>query len=185
MDVVIGPEQNFSFGNPTDLTRPILATGNDRRVEIDLNVLGKRALAGVTGTTDGDFDADGDRDGNDFLAWQRGLGTNYNADHLNEWKENFGFAGTAAIDSVETPLHGAAIIATDTDGNPVIRYQSDPWFVGSDIVRYTLHNSTTNGTFERSIEVEVLGGDVEQNPALVAILENQAQVTVGNEAPEK
>jgi len=111
-------------GNPTDPTRPILATGNDRRVEIDLDVLGKRALAGITGTTDG-------------------------------------------------------------DGKPVIRYQSDPRFLGSDIVRYTLRNPTTNGTFEGSIGVEVLGGNVEQDPALVAILENQAQVTVGNEAPEK
>ena len=183
--VVIGPEQDFSFGEPHDPSRPILATGSSQRVAIDLDVLGKRALEGVTGATDGDFDADGDRDGGDFLAWQRGLGSTHNADHLEEWKSNYSFAGTVAIQSIDNPLHGTATIATDTNGQPVVHYQSDPWFVGTDIVRYTLHNPTTNESFSGSIEVEVLGGNVEQNPALVATLQSQAQVTVGNEAPEK
>ena len=184
-DVVIGPEQDFSFGAPHDPSRPILVAGSSQRIAFDLDVLGKRALEGVTGATDGDFDADGDRDGGDFLAWQRGLGSTHNAEHLEEWKSNYSFAGTVAIQSVDNPLHGTATIATDTNGQPVVHYQSDPWFVGTDIVRYTLHNPTTNESFSGSIEVEVLGGNVEQNPALVATLQSQAQVTVGNEAPEK
>jgi len=62
-----------------------------------------------------DFDADGDSDGNDFLLWQRGLGTasgatlsqgdadgdeDVDADDLAVWKSNFGadlFSGPGAL----------------------------------------------------------------------------------------
>ena len=44
----------------------------------------------------GDFDGDGDVDGNDFLAWQKGGAT---AGDLAAWKENFGSLGTLAANS--------------------------------------------------------------------------------------
>jgi hypothetical protein len=47
----------------------------------------------------GDFDMDGDVDGNDFLVWQRdhAVGT------LDDWKANFGAGAQAAISAVPEP----------------------------------------------------------------------------------
>ncbi|WP_197530911.1 CotH kinase family protein [Bythopirellula polymerisocia] len=42
-----------------------------------------------------DFDNDSDVDGADFLAWQRGFGISYDANHLNAWQSHYG-------ESVET-----------------------------------------------------------------------------------
>ncbi len=47
-------------------------------------------------STPGDFDTDGDVDGSDFLSWQRGFGTTYDAGDLTDWEDNFG-ASTPAI----------------------------------------------------------------------------------------
>jgi len=184
-DVVFGPEQDSAFGAPSDPTRPTVSTDSNRSVELDLDVLGKRALGGVSDASASDFDSDGDRDGFDFLAWQRGFGTTYNADDLVDWEDNYSFVGTVEIDSVANPLYGTATIATDQSGMPVVHYESDPWFVGTDLVHYTLRNSTSNKTYDGGVAVEVLGGNVEQDPAMVAILQNQAQVVIGNEAPSK
>ncbi len=45
--------------------------------------------------TPGDFDYDGDTDGNDFLAWQRGesAGGPLNTDDLADWRSNYGASG--------------------------------------------------------------------------------------------
>ena len=56
----------------------------------------------------GDFDADNDVDGEDFLIWQRGFGSTYDAGDLADWKANFGTGG-APIVSVPEPA--AASIA--------------------------------------------------------------------------
>ncbi|QDT70964.1 hypothetical protein I41_01190 [Lacipirellula limnantheis] len=39
----------------------------------------------------GDFDADGDSDGNDFLVWQRGLGATHDRADLDHWQANYAF----------------------------------------------------------------------------------------------
>jgi hypothetical protein len=46
-------------------------------------------------TAPGDFDADGDADGNDFLVWQRGLGSTHDATDLADWRAAFGGAVAA------------------------------------------------------------------------------------------
>jgi hypothetical protein len=46
-------------------------------------------------TLDGDFDTDGDVDGRDFLAWQRGYG-NYTASDLAAWQAQFGASSPGA-----------------------------------------------------------------------------------------
>ncbi|HMP08518.1 MAG TPA: hypothetical protein PJ982_19390 [Lacipirellulaceae bacterium] len=45
---------------------------------------------------DGDFDGNGRVDGADFLTWQRGLGSAYNAADLTAWRNNYGAGGAAA-----------------------------------------------------------------------------------------
>jgi len=51
----------------------------------------------------GDFDGDGDADGNDFLIWQRGVGGVHNAATLATWKANFGASAAAAVGGVPEP----------------------------------------------------------------------------------
>lgn len=48
----------------------------------------------------GDFDNDGDVDGYDFLIWQRGLGTTYDASDLADWQLNYGGGGSLAASTV-------------------------------------------------------------------------------------
>jgi hypothetical protein len=80
-------------------------------------------------TEDADFDGDGDVDGEDFLIWQRGLGTGDNADgdangdnmvdgaDLTIWRDQFGpgTPATAAVAAIPEPgtlaLAAAAILA--------------------------------------------------------------------------
>jgi CotH protein/lamin tail-like protein/Fn3 domain-containing protein/chitobiase/beta-hexosaminidase-like protein len=45
----------------------------------------------------GDLDLDSDIDGFDFLAWQRGIGTSFDGNDLDEWKSHFG-------DSIAVPI---------------------------------------------------------------------------------
>lgn len=63
----------------------------------------------------GDFDFDTDVDGNDFLVWQRGLGTTHTADDLTTWRNNFGAGAVAAAGAVPEPSSallaiGAAVL---------------------------------------------------------------------------
>lgn len=59
----------------------------------------------------GDFNGDDRVDGNDFLVWQRGFGSEYDAGDLADWKSNFGQSGgVSAIPEPSTLcLAGAAI----------------------------------------------------------------------------
>lgn len=58
----------------------------------------------------GDFDADGDVDGADFLTWQRGLGTLYQADDLVDWQANFGATAGASAGTQAVPEPSSSAI---------------------------------------------------------------------------
>ena len=51
----------------------------------------------------GDFDFDLDVDGLDFLKWQRGFGTEYDASHLANWEAQYGGAAPAVAAVVPEP----------------------------------------------------------------------------------
>lgn len=87
-----------------------------RPLLLDENYEPKPAHAGVLEAlrqaTTADFDADGDVDGEDFLAWQRGLGEGheggeFDADDLRRWQDQFGGEGVAVA-----PEPAAALLAT-------------------------------------------------------------------------
>ena len=48
------------------------------------------AVEAVESAQAGDFDADGDTDGADFLAWQRDFGSSLDANDLTDWQQNYG-----------------------------------------------------------------------------------------------
>jgi hypothetical protein len=61
--------------------------------------------------TPGDFDNDGDVDGRDFLAWQRGESpVALSASDLQEWQENYGASGLASVNAVPEPSTGLLLI---------------------------------------------------------------------------
>ncbi len=67
-----------------------------------------RALAIRTIVEPGDFDADGDVDGSDFLMWQR----DQNAVLLSDWQANYGLPLIANSHAVPEPT--VAILAIST-----------------------------------------------------------------------
>jgi hypothetical protein len=73
----------------------------------------------------GDFDDDTDVDGNDFLVWQRGLGSTFDSGDLADWKANFGSAVVGAGGAVPEPsafwLALAAAIVVRGGGSQALR----------------------------------------------------------------
>jgi hypothetical protein len=67
----------------------------------DLFKIGDGNFAGVGPA--GDFDDDGVVDGADFLEWQRGFGTKYDANDLANWRQNYGTGSQLATSSVSVP----------------------------------------------------------------------------------
>jgi hypothetical protein len=70
-------------------------------------------LSAFLPTLGGDFDLDGDVDGNDFLVWQRGGSpTPLSAADFNAWKTNFGAVSAAAASgAVPEPSGGSLALA--------------------------------------------------------------------------
>ena len=70
-------------------------------------------LSNFAPNINGDFDQDGDVDGNDFLVWQRGGSPNPNSPaDLVAWKSNFGVGGaTPATAAVPEPGSASLIVA--------------------------------------------------------------------------
>jgi hypothetical protein len=67
-------------------------------------------LATPPAGTPGDFDLDTDVDGADFLLWQQGFGTTYDAADLADWKANYGLPAAAPVIGA-VPEPGSALLA--------------------------------------------------------------------------
>jgi len=110
----IGAMTTLSLGNAFNTS--IFGVGNDGDLQFQFGLNnGGLITAGVTYVTGGgqagDFDGDSDVDGNDFLVWQRGLGTTHSAATLATWKANFGATATAAAAAVPEPTSIALLLA--------------------------------------------------------------------------
>jgi hypothetical protein len=172
----------------------------DHHVDVDLDVLAKNALPGSVSSAAGDFNRDGFVDSGDWVLWRKtlfntGLTPYTGADGTGDgqvgggdyilWASksgNVGAPGTVVIDSVATPKYGTATMINGPNGTKQIHYQSNAWFVGTDVVTYTLRNTTTNKTFSSSVAVQVTGSNYEQSASTVATLAAQAEAA-GNTAP--
>lgn len=174
-----------------------MAVPADHHVELDFDVLAKNAFSGTV-TVAGDYNRDLKVDSSDYVVWRKSAGAtgiapfssaDGNGDgkidqsDFQVWRQNVGRTTSIVIDSVSTPQHGVASIVAGPSGANVVHYRSNAWFVGTDVVTYTLRNTATNQTITSSITVHVLGGNVEQNPTLVATLAAQAQIA-GNLPPK-
>jgi hypothetical protein len=59
-------------------------------------------------------------------------------------------------------------------GRAVVHYESPAWYVGSDSLTYTLRNTVTGTTSTATVAINLLGGNFQQDPAVVAALASQA-----------
>jgi hypothetical protein len=83
---------------------------NDTMIFVD-NV--RFAGAFATGAPGGDYDVDGDVDGNDFLLWQRGESPEgMTTGDLDQWKAGFGLGGSASA----VPEPACLLIAATATG---------------------------------------------------------------------
>jgi hypothetical protein len=92
------------------------------RLPSGLILAGAVQYIGEAPTLDGDYDSDGDVDGNDFLVWQRQLGGPGSADgndngtvdapDLTIWRNNFGdVAAAAVVAAVPEPASAVLLLA--------------------------------------------------------------------------
>ena len=82
---------------------PDLATAN--ATPLDTTNPGGVPIAGTSAA--GDFDADGDIDGADFLKWQREMG---DANSLGLWESGFGSSARAVAQAVPEPSTGLLLV---------------------------------------------------------------------------
>ena len=85
------------------------------------------------------------------------------------------------IDSA-TATHGTVTVVAGLNGDQ-IHYESDPWFIGTDVVNYTLRDAGTGASYSSHVVLDSQGSNFEQDAATVTLLEAQGQVVTGNQAP--
>jgi hypothetical protein len=115
-----GPQKEYAIPRNAEFTNPLepAFTGNS----FDLLVYSDSGLADVSEVLSytlaegpsgppGDFDFDLDVDGEDFLLWQRGLGTDYDEGDLADWRSNFGMSSTVAA-AAAVPEPATLLLAT-------------------------------------------------------------------------
>ncbi len=185
-DVAFGPEEDF----PASVSTMVASTGT-HQVVLDLDVLAKEAASFT-----GDYNQDGVVNAADYTAWRNSLGATNRVpfsgadgngdgkiDGLNyqRWRDNFGATVSLTVDSA-TAAHGLATIVSGATGD-AIHFESEPWFVGTDVVDYTIRDAGSGATYSSQIVIDVLGSNFAQDPAVVAALEAQALVVEGNAPP--
>ncbi len=112
---------NFGFGDGASLASGTEVIFSDGTTIDPMEIFGLLEPAGL----DGDFDDDGDVDGADFLEWQRGLGTIYDAADLADWKTNYGMVltGMSALATV-VPEPSSMLLMISAAGVTVFRRRS-------------------------------------------------------------
>jgi len=88
------------------------------------------------------------------------------------------------IESVAAPRYGAATLVPGAgpNGRTTIQYASQPWFIGNDEISYVLKNTQSGETATFKTTIQVLGGNYEQDAAIVTALVAQSSDTT-NVAP--
>jgi hypothetical protein len=86
----------------------VFITGLSATDVVDMSTFIQRFSQTGPQRSPGDFDLDGDVDGNDFLAWQRGGSpTPLSVSELADWRANFGTVASLAATSTTVPEPGS------------------------------------------------------------------------------
>jgi hypothetical protein len=110
-DVAPWPETPDGDGPSLEIIDPLGDPNDPANWRASSSVGGSPGRSGAA--EPGDFELDGDVDGGDFLAWQRGFGMSTGDNDLADWETNFGLAANSAIqlatmDAVSTAAVSAA-----------------------------------------------------------------------------
>lgn len=91
-------------------------------------------------------------------------------------KGAFGGGANVVIDSVAAPRFGTASIVAGAGpaGRTTIRYASQPWFIGTEEIRYVLKNTGTGDTATFTASIQTVGSNYEQNATVVSALAMQS-----------
>ncbi|WP_145059555.1 hypothetical protein [Adhaeretor mobilis] len=124
---VIAADSSISIGSAFDPTE--FGAGNDGDLTFQYRLADGSVVPGlVEYVTSGDFDADLDIDGVDFLAWQRGFGTMFDASDLEDWQDHYGAGGTSPSLAVAVPEPASIVLVIFSllAGQGFFRRQSRP-----------------------------------------------------------
>lgn len=163
----------IEFGLAEDYLNVPTETGVDlgqRRFRFDLDVSEK----GRTNQP-GDFNHDGRTDAADYTMWRNAEAEDRSLYDL--WGAGYGAAPAYLIESAAA-THGTATVV----GNE-IRYTTPEWFVGTDLVEYTLRYPSTGVTGTHQAVVSVSGSNLAKDPALAATIAAQTLDPENNEPP--
>ena len=118
----------------------------DNDGDLDLAHSGLKWIENVNSANSGDFDGDGDVDGRDFLAWQRGASpTPQASDDLADWQATYGYAAPAP--EVLAPL----VVVDEPDGQEAPTAVLAESVVTSTNMRIVLPVSTIQVSREKSL----------------------------------
>ena len=116
-----GPQKEYAIPLNAEFTNPLepAFTGNSFNLIVytdsglaDVSEVLSYTLAEGPSGPAGDFDNDGDVDGNDFLVWQRGGSPNsLSPNDLTEFRNNFGMSSTVAA-AAAIPEPASLLLAT-------------------------------------------------------------------------
>jgi len=170
-DATFGPAADFSSG----VSETVVATAS-RQFTLELDVLSKQVFD-PNGVIPGDFNGDFRVDAADYNLWRDGMDADENLYAL--WRANYGTSGSGSyvLESVSAEF-GAASVVGDA-----IEYESPEWFVGTDVVQYTIRDTVTGELFESQVALTAAGSNFEQDAAVAATIESQGQVGPGSLAP--
>lgn len=154
--IVFGPTVDFASATSTPIT-----TSATNEFSLELDVLAKDVTSFAS-----DYNGDGRVDAVDYAVWRESLSGDgvlpftggdangdavVNSDDLNVWRAAYGAEVEVTLESAAA-TYGAATITPGPHG-PVIHYESPPWFVGTDVVTYTLRDAATGATLESHVLV--------------------------------
>lgn len=170
-DATFGPAADFSSG----VSETVVATAS-RQFTLELDVLSKQVFD-PNGVIPGDFNGDFRVDAADYNLWRDGMVADENLYAL--WRANYGTSGSGSyvLESVSAEF-GAASVVGDA-----IEYESPEWFVGTDVVQYTVRDTVTGELFESQVALTAAGSNFEQDAVVAATIESQGQVGPGSLAP--
>ncbi|MEO0530248.1 MAG: DUF1559 domain-containing protein, partial [Planctomycetota bacterium] len=166
---------------PASVTVPSVAGG----FSLELDVLAKSVTSFA-----GDYNGNGRVDAADYAVWRdmagaesivpytgadgTGDGRVDEAD-LTLWRSRYGATVDVVIASASAEI-GTTALFTGSDG--AIGYSAPQYFVGTDVIRYTLRDLASGRTFSSQVTVHAVGDNVEQDPVAVAELATQAAAMV-------
>ncbi|TWT77531.1 Autotransporter-associated beta strand repeat protein [Posidoniimonas polymericola] len=104
------PGQQFEVLTAASIINDGLTLVGTAASQLDLIVGGSSVVLQATGGLPGDYNSDGAVDAADYTVWRDGLGTTFQQNGYDVWRNNYGASAAPAPSAVPAP-HAAALLA--------------------------------------------------------------------------